>query len=189
MQTYNVNYNKRKKALKQVVKTNVKTSKGLVKFCYGLTIFLRILSIILGVANILYVFLLSDYLVDIIFLIITFGVPYSLSFLPATVYIMSVGGEYRLRKQETVTLNNGGFVYSYHDDRVGLSDTIFAFNVFYEKIDTFRYDEKTGILTLRGIIVGDTYENGDLKNSIEFNEISLLDVYDVSIKQLLEKNC
>ena len=55
MQFYEINQGKRKKAIKQVVKANVKTSKGFVKFCYGLTWFLRILAVILGLANILYV--------------------------------------------------------------------------------------------------------------------------------------
>lgn len=38
-------------------------------------------------------------------------------------------------------------------------------------------------------IIGDTYENGELKTSDEYNEISLLDVYDFSVKQLLDENC
>lgn len=58
---------KRKKATKQIVKTNVKTAKGFVKFCYGLTWFLRILAVTLGLANILYVIFFSSYVVDIIF--------------------------------------------------------------------------------------------------------------------------
>jgi len=189
MQSYEINQGKRKKAIKQVVKTNVKTSKGFVKFCYGLTWFFRILAVVLGLANILYVVFLSSYVVDIIFLIMTFGFPYGLSFLSAIVYIISAGGEYRLRRRETITFANGGFVYSYHDDRVGLSDAIFAFNVLYENISKYDYDDKTKILTLYGKIIGDTYENGELKASDEYNEISLLDVYDFSVKQLLDENC
>ena len=104
-------------------------------------------------------------------------------------YIISAGGEYRLRRRETITFANGGFVYSYHDDRVGLSDAIFAFNVLYENISKYEYDDKTKILTLYGKIIGDTYENGELKTSDEYNEISLLDVYDFSVKQLLDENC
>lgn len=189
MQSYETNQGKRKNAIKQIVKTNVKTTKGFVKFCYGLTWFLRILAVILGLANILYVVFFSSYVVDIIFLIITFGFPYGLSFLSAIVYIISAGGEYRLRRRETITFANGGFVYSYHDDRVGLSDAIFAFNILYENISHFDYDDRTKILTLYGKIIGDTYENGELKSSDEYNEISLLDVYDFSVKQLLEENC
>ena len=188
MQSYETNQGKRKKAIKQVVRVNVKTSKGFVKFCYGLTWFFRILAVILVLANILYVVFLSSYVVDIIFLIMTFGFPYVLSFLSAIVYIISAGGEYRLRRRETITFANGGFVYSYHDERVGLSDAIFAFNILYKNISKYDYDDKTKILTLYGKIIGDTYENGELKTSDEYNEISLLDVYDFSVKQLLDEN-
>jgi len=189
MQSFEINQSKRKKAIKQVVKANVKHAKGFVKFCYGLTWFLRFLAIVLGIGNILYVVFLSNYVVDIIYLITTFGFPYGLSFLSATVYIISAGGEYRLRRCETVTFANGGFVYSYHDDRVGLLDAIFVFHVVYENISKYDYDDKTKILTLYGKIVGDTYEKGELKASDEYNEISVLDVYDFSIKQLLDENC
>lgn len=189
MQSYEVNQGKRKKAIKQVVKANVKNAKGFVKFCYGLTLFFRILAVILGLANILYVIFLSNYVVDIIFLIMTFGFPYGLSFLSAIVYIIAAGGEYRLRRRETITFANGGFVYSYRDDRVGLSDTIFAFHIAYENVSKYDYDVKTKVLTLYGKIIGDTYENGELKATDEYNEISLLDVYDFSLKSLLEENC
>lgn len=133
--------------------------------------------------------IVSSNVADIIFLIMTFGFPYGLSLLSAIVYIISAGGEYRLRRRETITFANGGFVYSYHDDRVGLSDAIFAFNVLYENISKYEYDDKTKLLTLYGKIIGDTYENGELKTSDEYNEISLLDVYDFSVKQLLDENC
>lgn len=189
MRSFEINQSKRKKAIKQVVKANVKTAKGGVKFCYGLTWFLRILAVFGGLANILYVVFLSNYIVDIIFLIMTFGFPYGLSFLSAIVYIISASGEYRLRRRETITFANDGFVYSYHDDRAGLSNTIFAFNVLYENISRYNYDDKTKVLTLYGKIIGDTYENDELKASDEYNEISLLDVYDFSVKQLLDENC
>ncbi|MGN0005333.1 MAG: hypothetical protein ACI37Z_05125 [Candidatus Gastranaerophilaceae bacterium] len=189
MYSYEVNESKRKKAIKQVVNANVKTARVGIKFCYGLTWFLRILAVLLGLGNILYVVFFSSYVLDLVFLVITFGFPYCLSFLSAIVYIISAGGEYRLRKKETITFSNGGFVYSYHDDRVGFSDVIFAFNVLYENISKIEYDDRTKMLTLHGKIIGDTYENGELKASDTYNEISLLDVYDFSLKQLLNKNC
>lgn len=188
MQTYDIDQTKRKKAIKKIVKINVKNTKGFVKFCYGLTIFLRILAILLGAANILYVIFFSSYAVDIIMLIITFGFPYGLSFLPATVYVISMGGEYRLRKSETVTFTETGFIYSYHDNRLGFSDSILAFHIVYEKIARFAFEEKTRILTLYGKITGDIYENGELEKSDEYSEISLLDAYNISLEQLLEEN-
>lgn len=188
MQSYKVNQGKRKKAIKQLVKTNVKAAKGFVKFCYGLTWFLRILAVILGLANILYVVFLNRDAFNPFFLIAIVGYTYGLSFLPAAVYIFSISNEYSLRKREAITFVDGGFVYSFHDDRVGLSDSIFAFNVLYENISRYDYDDKTKILTLYGKIVGETYENGELKESDEYNEISLLDVYDFSVKQLLDES-
>lgn len=187
MQTYYPDKSKRKKALKSIIKINIKQSKGFVKFCYGATWFLRILAIVLGIANILYVIFMSDYMVDILFLIITFGFPYAFSYLPATVYIISASGEYRFRKQETITIKEDEILYSFHDDRVGLSDSIFAFHVVPKKIDKCNYDEKTNVLTLYGKIVGETYENGELKESDEYNQISLLDVYDISIKDMIKQ--
>lgn len=189
MKTYDVDGKKRKKALKRIVKVNIKDSKGFVKFCYGLTWFLRTLAVALGIANIIYVMFFSNHFVEIIFLIMTFGFPYGLSYLSAIVYIISAGGEYRLRRRETITLANDGFVYGYHDDRVGLSDAVFGFNVSYNKIEKYEYDEGTKLLTLYGTIVGNTYENGEFKNSDEYNQISMLDVYDISINKLLTENC
>lgn len=189
MHAYDINQGKRKKAIRQVVKVNTKNAKGFVKFCYGLTWFLRILAIILGLANILYVAYLSSYIVDIVYPIMAFGVPYGFSFLSATVYIISASREYSFRKRETIILEDNGFVYSYHDDRIVLLDTIFVFRAAYENICKYDYDAKTKILTLYGKIVGYIYENGEQKEICEINEVSLLDTYDVSLKQLLDNNC
>lgn len=188
MDTYNVDSKKRKHALKQVVKANVKQTKGFPKFCYWLTIFLRILAVVLGILNILYVVFLSNYFVDILFLIMTFGFPYALSFMSAIVYIISCGGEFRLRRREAITIANAGFMYSYHDDRVGLSDKVFGFNIPYEKIQQFEYEKATKLLTIYGDIIGDTYENGELKSTDEFKQISFLNVFEIDINDLLIKN-
>ncbi len=188
MEIYKINSAKRRKALKYVVKENVKTSNSLVKFCYGLTIALRILAFVLGIANILYVLLISDYLVEMFFLIMTFGFPYGISFLPATFYSVSCAVEYRLRRRETITLTNDGFVYSYHDDRVGLlNNTIFGFNVLYEKIRSFDYNTKTSCITLYGSFIVDTYENDELKVSNEYNEFTLLNVFECDVKEIIER--
>ena len=131
--------------------------------------------------------IVSSNVADIIFLIMTFGFPYGLSLLSSIVYIISAGGEYRLRRRETITFANGGFVYSYHDDRVGLSDAIFAFNVLYENISKYEYDDKTKILTLYGKIIGDTYENAELKPTDEYNEIKILQENNFRVNKLKDK--
>ena len=189
MKTYDVDTKKRKKALKRIVKKNIKSSKGFVKFSYMLTTILRMIAIVLGCLTVINVAFISHDLLDIIDLFFTFFIPYAFSFIPAIVYIISAGGEYRLRRRETITLAKDGFVYGYHDDRVGLSDAVFGFKVSFNKIQKFEYDENTKLLTLYGTIVGNTYENGELKDSNEYNQISLLDIYEISINELLTENC
>ena len=93
MDTYKVDSAKRKKVLTQVIKENVKNARGFSKFCYVLTMVLRIIAFVLGFVNILYVVFFSSYALDIIYLIMTFGFPYGLSFLSAIVYIISCDGE------------------------------------------------------------------------------------------------
>lgn len=189
MQSFEIDKRKRKKALKQIVKQNLKSAKGFVKFCYVFTWFLRITAIILGLVTIVYVISLKDRWFRLIFLILTFLFPYLFSYIPAAVYIISAGGEYRLRRNEDITIGKEGFVYSFRDDRVGLSDAIIAFSISYQHIKKFTYDDNTKILTLFGKIRGDMYENGEIKSTDECSEVSLLDVYENSIKQLLEDNC
>lgn len=58
----------------------------------------------------------------------------------------------------------------------------------YENISKYSYDDETKLLTLYGKIMGEVYEDGELKKSDEYNEISFLDVYDFSVKQLLDEN-
>ena len=98
--------------------------------------------------------IVSSNVADIIFLIMTFGFPYGLSLLSAIVYIISAGGEYRLRRRETITFANGGFVYSYHDDRVGLSDAIFSMRILASMNTTIRqkflpYMEKSSAIPMK----------------------------------------
>lgn len=178
---------KKRKALKSIARANLKDAKSFVKFCYGLTIFLRVLAVALAGANILYILFVSKDAIDAIFLIMTFGFPFAFSFLPATVYTMSTSSEYRMRRNETVTLMRGyGLVYRYQDNRAGLTIPFFTFSVRYDDIKDCVYNEKTKLLRIRGRIIGEVCENGELKSSDEYTEISFLDVYGVSIQEMLK---
>lgn len=178
---------KKRKALKSIARANLKDAKSSVKFCYGLTIFLRVLAVVLAGANILYILFVSKDAIDAIFLIMTFGFPFALSFLPAIVYTMSTSSEYRMRRNETVKLmRDYGLVYCYQDNRAGLTNPVFTFSVQYNDIKDCVYNEKTKLLRIRGKIIGEVYENGELKSSDEYTEISFLDVYGVSIQEMLK---
>lgn len=79
--------------------TNIRTATDGVKFCYGLTLFLRILAVVLGLVNIFYVMYFKDYDISIIYLIISVGCPCGLSFLPGIVYIISARNKKKKQKK------------------------------------------------------------------------------------------
>lgn len=190
MEILNANSKQRKKAIKKVIKTALKdkNTKGLIKACYIITWILRSIACLLGLLTIYYAIFISDYIyIDLLYLIITFLFPFLFSYVSATVYMISLSKEYRYRSKESITLMDNGFVYAYHDDRIDLSDAIFSFNVKYNQLNKYEYCKETKVLDLYGEIAVDTYENGKLKESNECRQLSMLDVYERSIHQLLEE--
>ena len=188
MMTIETNQEKRIKAIKQITRIRAKSSKGFVKFCYCLTWLLRMIAIIFGTGTILFYIFSGWSQIVIIDFLITFVIPFALSMLPAAVYLTSASGEYGLRRNETISFCDGGFTYSYQDARALSADAFFAFKVLYDNINNYKYEYKTNILTLQGVILGSVYINGELKETDEYCEISFLDVYDISIRKLLEEN-
>lgn len=186
MKKYNVNNKKRNQALKQLVKVNISSAKGFVKFCYGLTWFMRILSIVLGMLNVIYAVCVGD-LLDLILVILTFVFPYLLSFLPATVYIVACGGEYRFRRNETITITDMGFIYSYHDDRSNITTERFSYNITFDNIKNIEYSEKTKVATLFGVIVEETYHGGSLVNKSEWAQITFLNIFDIDVIEIVKR--
>ena len=188
MKSIEINQEKRIKAIKQITRIRAKSSKGFVKFCYCLTWLLRMIAIIFGTGTILFYIFSGWSQIVIIDFLITFVIPFALSMLPAAVYLTSASGEYGLRRNETISFCDGGFTYSYQDARALSADAFFAFKVHYDNINNYKYEYKTNVLTLQGVILGSVYINGELKETDEYCEISFLDVYDISIRKLLEEN-
>ena len=188
MMTIETNQEKRIKAIKQITRIRAKSSKGFVKFCYCLTWLLRMIAIIFGTGTILFYIFSGWSQIVIIDFLITFVIPFALSMLPAAVYLTSASGEYGLRRNETISFCDGGFTYSYQDARALSADAFFAFKVLYDNINNYKYEYKTNVLTLQGVILGSVYINGELKETDEYCEISFLDVYNISIRKLLEEN-
>lgn len=81
--------------------------------------------------------------------------------------------EFRTRTRETITPANGGFVYCFSDAKLGLSGVYFAVSVVFDKLERYTYD---------------VYERDKLDSTKECKEISLLNVFDIDLLELLEKN-
>ncbi len=186
MEIHNADRRKRKKALKKVMKENIKNLNGGIKFCYGLTIFLRATAIILGIVTIMYILIVSQNLLDLILLIIAFGGPYLLSFIPAALYVNTTQKEYRFRGKEVITTDNEGFVYSYYQDVMGMQHLSISYKVRYSQIEKVEFLDKANIIKIFGKIEFDNYDKGKVINSNSCKQVEFLDIYDISIKELLE---
>lgn len=186
MECYNINLQKRNKALRVYVRRHIRETKFFY-ICYCLTIFFRIMAVILAIVNIGYVIVESDVLA-LILLIITFGFPMLLSFLPATVYIIGVGGEYRLRRQEMIVFREDEFIYSHKDDRSGLADCQYCCKVKYSEIKDIIVDEKTKIIEIHGNIIAETYESSVLKETLNAKIFDFIDAYDVDVVEMIKKS-
>lgn len=189
MNTYSINEKKYKKALTAQIKAKMQKAGGGIKFCRFITYFLRILGVVLGIATVLYAVLLSDYLVEIIFAVLTFGIPFGISFIFSAIYKTWLGGEYKFRRREELTVNTEGLVYSYHDDRSNTSTERFSYNIHYCDVSYVDYKKDTQIITIHGDITEDRFWGGALKETTEWAQVSLLNAFDIDVISLLrEKN-
>lgn len=187
MQTYIIDSKKRKKALKKCFKIEVKKAGWFARFCYALTVFFRVMAILLGIANIVYCAVWSRFPeLEILFLPVTAGLPYAFSYIPSAACSMLVCGEYWLRRKEAVCVTGNGFTYGYHDDRDLFTNSIFEFEIMYSNIQKLEYDEKCKLLTIYGPIPGATYVNGKREPAETCYQLSLLNVYDIDIVELLK---
>lgn len=184
MQTYTIHAKKRAKALKAHFKSEIKKSKGFVRFCYFLTNVFKVLAVVLGTANIVYCALWSRYPdIELMLLLVTAVLPYALSYIPNAVCTTSVSSEYRIRTRETVCLMDEGFSYSF---QTLLSTMALTFDVRYQSIQSVEYDPKTKIITIRGPIACGTYQNGERTETDALSEVSFFNAYDIDIYELLK---
>lgn len=187
MKYYEVNLDKRKKVLKSYIKKNIKTASLFSKLCYILAKVLKVLAIVLALINILYVVMLSKDELDLIFLIITFGFPILLSLLPSAVYVIAVGGEYRLRRKETIAFTENSLIYSHKDDRSGLTDIVYCHKVSYSEIEEVIVNKDSGLIEIYGNIIVETYENSELKETLNAKIFDFLDAYDENVVDMIMK--
>lgn len=183
MEIYNINKRKRTNAIRKYVKSKIGAATGTVKICNTIKMIMIVLAIALGIGNIIFTFVDGDP-VDLLFLVITFGIPYALSFIPAMICKAAIGIDYMFRRKETITLKNDGFVYSYCDTRTGFHNKVFTNVVDYNAIDRIEYDEDAKIMEIYGNITVETYENNTLIESDTYGMIDFLNCFDKDIYRL-----
>lgn len=184
MDCYKVDSRKKSRALGSYIRNNIGKCGKFIKLCYVLTKFLRVLAVILGLFNIAY-FMESGDALDLILLIVYFGFPMALSFLPWAVYHCSVGVEYRSRIREIIVFNDKGFEYSYEGLTGGVQ---LVYKVRYSDISNIRIDPSTRVVEVRGRIVLDEYRDSLLVDTVDAEVFDFIDVYDISVVDMISTN-
>lgn len=186
MEVYKISKRGRTKAIRRYVKSKLGEAKGIVKTCNVIKVILRALAVILAVGTVVYVFAAGEPL-DLLFLVLTFGIPYGLSFIPAMVCKASIGIDYRFRRKETVELNDGGFVYSCRDTRTGFRDRVFKYTVDFNKVDKIEYDENSRLLEIFGDVTVETYAENKLIESGTYGMFDFLNCFDIDMYRLIQE--
>lgn len=184
---FGVDKRKKRKALKAISKINVKKAKGFVKFCYYFTIVMRVVAVLLGIVNIIQAIRLDDSLLYIM-LLVSFGFPYGLSYLPWAVYHFSCIGDYHFRSSEQIILRDYNISYSYVDDRLEFEDIKLEYTIPFNEINKMSYCEKTRELSLEGdSFIFKQYKNGKLVINEITSGVCILNVFTTDLVKLLKE--
>ena len=189
MKTYQIIVNEQKKALRQLVKERVKTLKGFPKACYYLAWFFKLVTIVATSALLLHMIFWSHDWAELILLVAVFLPPFAFYLFSKTVYVVTINRDFSFRHDETITLCDDGFVYRYHDNRSTSADSIYVTQLQYDKVTKIRFNSKTKMLTVNGDFIDETYQGGKVTETFQSREFDFMDVYVISILELLEKHC
>lgn len=154
------------------------------KIFYALSVMLKVLALILGILNIAYVFMVKEW-VYLLFLGLTVVVPMCFATIFWSFYSAYLTADFRCKSNEVVTIKDKEIVYTFHDNRAGINDSLFA----YDQIDRIEYDEETTILTIYGNILVRFFENKEFQKETYVEKETLFDAYDISFYQFLEEKC
>lgn len=176
---------KRKEALRNIIKENIRKAGRGVRFCCYLTWFMRGAGLLLGLGNILYAFLVSGNMLDLLFLLITAGFPIGLSFLPAAAYRAALENEYFSRVDERIELFEDGFWYSYYDGRPGFQNMLLFYHIRYSAISQFYCDRETRILSIHGDIDCEVCDGQTLVEKYTCEELALVNMYEEDLAGLI----
>ena len=185
---YKIDNKKRKKALSKSATKRVKTASIAMKIFYALSVLLKVAAVILGILNIAYAFMIKEW-VYLLFLGLTVVVPMCFAMIFWSFYSAYLTADFRCKSNEIVAIKDKEIVYTFHDNRAGINDSLFAYTFAYDQIDRIEYDEETTILTIYGKILVCFFENKEFQKETYVEKETLFDAYDISLHQYLNERC
>lgn len=96
-----------------------------------------------------------------------------------------MGGEYRLRRNETIAFTENALIYSHKDDRSGLLDVVYCHKVNYSEIEDIIVYQDSRLVEIHGNITVETYENSELKETLNAKIFDFLNAYDEDIINII----
>ena len=195
MQYFSVDEQKRNRIMREHDKKEIHVAKPFVKFSYYTYKALRIMAIILGLVNLIYVVLFSHDPLDLLFLLMTIGFPLGISFIFLAVCRASINDDIIYKQNEQFGIDDTSLVYSYSDMRSLQNNYMFTFKANLSDIDYVSYDSYFEKITVWGTIKCQVYsgdgrfiEENDSKGLYFYNifDIDIIDIFkktNVSVKE------
>lgn len=186
---------KLRKALLTLAAEQVPSADFFIRGCYYLTHLLRWLSLPMGVATVAYVCFCSNYATDLLYLLLTVGMPWLLSYIPQVVYLRALPTEYSSRADEMIQISPDwyGFVYDYKDTSSDLAwPDMIRFYVDAQSIRDISYNRKMKLLTIQGTMTREVHSfreghGWEPREETKCEELSLLNVYSLDLVAFLQK--
>ena len=188
MNTFSVDHSKKKKAINAVIRKERSSASGGLVVSYYASLILKLAAFIAAAAGIAYVALVSKDAIDIVFAILAFVVLYGVGMIAGTFYRAKLGGEYRCRMNEKLTVLDDRMIYSYHDVRLPQMNARWSYEIPFQKIEQAEISAKGYLITLKGLFQGDLFVGETSTNPDTWSRVDILNVFNCDINSLLQQH-
>ena len=174
-------HKKRKRAIREVRKSNLKNAHGFVKFSRFLGIFLKILAILIAIGHSIYILTVTKEPLDFILLLITAFMPFLVSYAFDAVYWGTCSGTWHLRLNERLKYDDETIIYSY-SSAVPINGRYTTYVYTFKKSEV-SFKHENGIVLIKGNIIEQTYNSNrlaenELLGTEEWSQLEILDQFD-----------
>lgn len=188
MNKYSVNSAKKKKAVKAVIRQELSAGSAGIKASYWISVILKTLGFVSVAAIFAYALLVSREPLDMIYALPALLVFYSIGMIVGIIHKAKLGGEYRCRTNEQLTVLDDRMIYSYHDVRLPQMSGRWSYDIPYHKIDRAEVSAKGYLITLHGLFQGDLLIGETSSDPDTWSQVVILDAFQCDITSLLRQH-
>lgn len=188
MEYYAINSEKERLVFQDIKKRFLREQKPFIKFSYYMEKAIKILAIILSLANIVYAVFIIKELLYLLFLTLTFIVPFAFSFIFKAVY-KGFSQTFKTDKiEELIGISQQGIYYTYQENFDSTTEFKYEFFYDYENITNIIHNNNLDLIQLYGQGLCVISENGTIKEKNQSQELYFFNIFDINIlEKLAEK--